>query len=264
MLRIEPSTFVSKIDILTTTPIVHNTSNHIDNKPMSIKIIFTRHQAHNKQISHKHYPMKPGYPTQPTQPIYPTQPTKPRYPTQPTKPRYPTQPTKAMTNYTHAPTVINSSVFHVQLQRFGGSSSGTYGNSLTITTFIRHQNHVHQALPHWTVFSHTSSHSKIINTTLPHQAALSHTSSHSDIINTATPGIILPLIFTQQYHQHNTAALPHWTVSPTHPYTVILSTQHSHIATPDSISHRYSHSDIINTTLLHCHTGQFLPLILTQ
>ena len=29
MLRIEPSTFVSKIDILTTTPIVHSLANHL-------------------------------------------------------------------------------------------------------------------------------------------------------------------------------------------------------------------------------------------
>ena len=42
MLRIEPSTFVSKIDIVTTTPIVHNNSSNISNiSNISIAIIVT-------------------------------------------------------------------------------------------------------------------------------------------------------------------------------------------------------------------------------
>ena len=45
-----------------------------------------------------------------------------------------THPSIAMTNYTHAPTVTNSSNFHVQLHRSSRSSSGVSDNSSTTTT----------------------------------------------------------------------------------------------------------------------------------
>ena len=46
----------------------------------------------------------------------------------------PTKANIAMANYTHAPTVINSSAFHSQLWCFWGSSTGVCDKSTTTTT----------------------------------------------------------------------------------------------------------------------------------